>query len=68
VQTAVKEAISRVSELLIEVGIPQRMKPLGVKRKDFPLIIKGSLPSGSLKHNPRPLSAKDVETILIAAF
>jgi alcohol dehydrogenase class IV len=67
-QTAAKEAISRVSELLIEVGIPQRLKPLGVRRQDFPLIVEGSLPSGSLKHNPRPLSAEDVETILIAAF
>ena len=68
VQTAAKAAITRVSELLIDVEIPQRMEPLGVKKEDFPIIIEGSLPSGSLKHNPRPLSAEDVETILLAAF
>jgi hypothetical protein len=44
------------------------MEPLGVKMEDFPLIIEGSLPSGSLKHNPRPLAAEDIETILVAAF
>jgi alcohol dehydrogenase class IV len=67
-QTAAKAAIRAVSELLIDVGIPQRLEPLGVARVDFPLIVEGSLPSGSLKHNPRPLAAEDVETILVAAF
>jgi alcohol dehydrogenase class IV len=68
VQTAAQKAVQRVSELLIDVGIPQRMEPLGVKREDLALIVEGSLPSGSLRHNPRPLSAEDIETILIAAF
>jgi alcohol dehydrogenase class IV len=67
-QTAAKAAVKAVSELLIDVGIPQRMQPLGVKKGDFPRIIEGSLPSGSLKHNPRPLAAEDIEMILVAAF
>ena len=68
VQAAAHHAVRRVSELLIDVGIPQRMEPLGVKKEDLGLIIKDALPSGSLKHNPRPLTAEDVETILVAAF
>jgi alcohol dehydrogenase class IV len=68
VQTAAGAAVRRVSELFIDVGIPQRLEPLGVKKEDFARIIEGSLPSGSLKHNPRPLAADDVETILVAAF
>jgi alcohol dehydrogenase class IV len=68
VTTAARAAVKRVSELLIDVGIPQRLEPLGVKREHLARIVAGSLPSGSLKHNPRPLSATDVETILVAAF
>jgi alcohol dehydrogenase class IV len=67
-RAAAGAAVRRVSGLLIDVGIPQRLEPLGVKKEDFALIVEGSLPSGSLKHNPRPLAAEDVETILIAAF
>jgi alcohol dehydrogenase class IV len=67
-QAAAGAAVRRVSELLIDVGIPQRLEPLGVKKEDLARIIEGSLPSGSLKHNPRPLAAEDVETILLAAF
>jgi alcohol dehydrogenase class IV len=67
-QTAAKAAVKAVSDLLIDIGTPQRMEPLGVKEEDFPRIIEGSLPSGSLKHNPRPLAAEDIEAILVAAF
>jgi alcohol dehydrogenase class IV len=41
---------------------------LGAKREDFPIIVEGSLPSGSLKHNPRPLAAEDITAILEAAY
>jgi hypothetical protein len=32
------------------------------------LIIEESLPSGSLKHNPRPLKGSDLDAILSAAL
>jgi alcohol dehydrogenase class IV len=65
---AAQAAVQRVRELVTELGIPQRLGPLGVRREDFSRIVEGSLPSGSLKHNPRPLVAHDVEAILDAAF
>ena len=68
VDTAAEQAVERVRELLAEVGLPQRLGPLGVKQEDFPIIVEGSLPSGSLKHNPRPLAEEDVTAILEAAY
>jgi alcohol dehydrogenase class IV len=65
---AAQAAVQRARELVTEVGIPERLGPLGVRREDFSRIVEGSLPSGSLKHNPRPLAAQDVKAILDAAF
>jgi alcohol dehydrogenase class IV len=68
IDTAAEQAVERVGELLCAVGLPQHLGSLGVKREDFPVIVEGSLPSGSLKHNPRPLTARDVTAILDAAY
>jgi len=66
--TAAQQGVERVRELLAAVGLPQRLGPLGVKREDVPVIVEGSLPSSSLKHNPRPLAAEDITAILEAAL
>jgi alcohol dehydrogenase class IV len=60
-------AVDRVSDLVAAVGIPRHLEPLGLKRADYAAIVEGTLPSGSFKHNPRPLGAADVEAILDAA-
>lgn len=57
-------AVERVREILQEVGLALRLRDLGVPREDFPLIVKESLPSGSMKHNPRPLSPADLQALL----
>jgi alcohol dehydrogenase class IV len=66
--TAAGKAVERARELVASVGIPNHLSGFGVREADFPAIIKGSLPSGSLKHNPRPLEATDVRAILTAAL
>ena len=66
--TAANRAVDRARELVASVGIPSRLSGFGVSEADFPAIIEGSLPSGSLKHNPRPLGAADVRAILAAAL
>ena len=66
--TAANRAVDRARELVASVGIPSRLSGFGVSEADFPAIIEGSLPSGSLKHNPRPLGAADVRAILTAAL
>lgn len=67
-EQAAQAAIQAIRALFAEIGIPDRLSPLGVTPADFPTIIQESLPSGSLKHNPRPLKAGDVEAILKMAM
>jgi len=66
--TAAAQAAERARELVTSVGIPMRLGPLGVKHEDLDLIAEESLPSGSLKHNPRPLLKEDVLAILQEAL
>jgi alcohol dehydrogenase class IV len=65
---AARQAVEEVRRLLAQIELPLRLRDLGVARSDFPLIIDESLPSGSLKHNPRPLGADDLQAILSAAW
>ena len=67
-RTAACSAVERVGELIAVVGVSRRLGEFGVKKGDLPLIAVESLPSGSLKHNPRPLGAEDVLAILSAAL
>jgi alcohol dehydrogenase class IV len=65
---AARVAVDCVQEVLVEIGLPLHLREFGVTEADFPIIIAESLPSGSLKHNPRPLGADDLEAILAAAL
>jgi alcohol dehydrogenase class IV len=65
---AARLAVDEVRRLLVQIELPLRLRDLGVARADFELIIEESLPSGSLKHNPRPLNASDLQAILSAAW
>jgi alcohol dehydrogenase class IV len=58
------QAVDAVCEILSRLHIPQHLEPLGVRREDFPMLVSESLPSGSLRSNPRPLIAEDVKRIL----
>ena len=61
-------AVDRVAELVRAIGIPSHLGPLGVRAADLDDIVAASLPSSSLKHNPRPLAADDVRSILESAL
>lgn len=63
-----RAAVDAVRDLLREVSIPEHLSAYGVSEGAFDGIIEESLPSGSLKHNPRPLAAEDVRRILEAAL
>ena len=67
-ERAALESVSAVQRIFDAVNIPQKLAPFGVREEDFPGIIAESLPSGSLKHNPRPLGAEDVRAILKEAL
>ncbi len=61
-------AVEQVKQLLRKVGIPEHLEPFGVRADTLDLIIKETMPSGSTKHNARPLSENDVRNILISAL
>ncbi|MHB0857490.1 MAG: iron-containing alcohol dehydrogenase family protein [Anaerolineae bacterium] len=68
VAAAAEAGVMRVRDLLKGIGIPSHLRPFGVSEEGLDPIIAESLPSGSLKHNPRPLDAEDVRAILLAAL
>lgn len=67
-EVAARRGVARVRDLLAQVGIPTHLSEFGVTADGFDVIIEESLPSGSLKHNPRPLGAEDVRNILESAL
>ena len=65
---AAERAVERVRDLLVAVDTSMHLRRFGVEEDDLPLIATESMPSGSLRHNPRPLSEEDVQAILRAAL
>jgi alcohol dehydrogenase class IV len=56
--------IEYVERLCRELGIPADLKPYGIAKEEVEWIVRESLPSGSLKMNPRPTTADDLRAIL----
>ncbi|NLY74391.1 MAG: iron-containing alcohol dehydrogenase [Firmicutes bacterium] len=57
-------AIKNIMNLLRKLNIPAHISDLGIKETDFPEIIEESLESGSMKANPREVTADDLLNIL----
>ncbi|MDP6381318.1 MAG: iron-containing alcohol dehydrogenase [Phycisphaerae bacterium] len=58
------EPVGYARDLLASCGLPQDFKEFDIPPADFEQIAAESLPSGSLKANPRPVRAEDVIFIL----
>jgi len=56
--------IEFVRKLLERVGMPATLRDFGLKKADFELIAEESMPSGSLKANPKKVEPEDVLRIL----
>jgi len=67
-QGAAEASIDAVTALFGRIGIPSHLSDFGASEQDWPAIIEQSLPSGSLKHNPRPMSPEDVRALLEMAM
>jgi alcohol dehydrogenase class IV len=68
-ESAAERAISAVERLRNEIGIPQRLRDLGVKESQLrPFAEKAVSIKRILRVNPRPVTVADLETILRAAF
>jgi alcohol dehydrogenase class IV len=61
--------VARVEALTLEVGLPTRLRDVGVTREDLPAVAKHTLGDQSVGTNPRPVeSAADLITVLEAAW
>lgn len=66
---AAEAAIASVEQLRQDIGIPLRLRDLGVKEEQLrPFAEKASGIKRILRVNPRPVTADDLEAILRAAF
>lgn len=63
------KAISAVNEIIRDVGLPTRMRDIGVKEKDIrPMAEATMLVTRLLRSNPRRVSAEAIEEIYKRAF
>jgi alcohol dehydrogenase class IV len=63
------EAAGAVAKLIADLGMPSRLRDVGVKREHFDAIAAGSLTNLFVTQNPRPVKRReDVLEILEAAY
>jgi alcohol dehydrogenase len=68
-QTAAERAIQAVEQLRADIGIPLRLRDLGVRQEQLrPFAEKAYAIKRILRVNPRPVTDEDLEGILQAAF
>jgi len=66
---AAEEAIQRVYSLVGQLGLPQRLRDVGVAEADLPGLAQLALRSRAVQANPRPITdAAQVEAVLRAAW
>jgi alcohol dehydrogenase class IV len=58
--------IGMIEELNRKLGIPSKLKEIGLRRDDISAIAEESLPSGSLRANRRKMTREDIEVLLEA--
>ena len=56
--------VELVTKLLKRLNMPTSLKEFGLKETDFDLVARESMPSGSLKANPKKIEPADVVEIL----
>ena len=61
-------AVEIVRQLLGRIGIPEHLASFGVRQQDLQQIVDEALPSGSTRHNVRPLDGDDLSRILVSAL
>jgi alcohol dehydrogenase class IV len=66
--SAAERATDYVFKLNRELGLDRRLSEFGVTAADLPVIAAESLPSGSLKANPRPPTQEEMEELLRRAL
>ncbi len=65
---AAERATDYIFALNRELGLDRRLREFGVTEADLPTLAAESLPSGSLKANPRPPTQEEMEDLLRRAL
>lgn len=65
---AARKGIERVSELLKRIGIPTRLRDVGISQGQIPILAAQAILDGCHLTNPRPCSEEDMVSLYEAAF
>jgi len=66
---AARKAVDHIKKLIIDVGLPSKMREIGVKESDIRAMAENTIQLESLlRLNPRKLSLEDIESIYRSAF
>lgn len=66
-EAAIK-AVEEVKKLTKDLGIPLKLREVGVKEEEIPKLAEDTLLDGSIYNNPREATAEEVEEILRKAY
>ncbi len=68
-RTAVEEMIARIEELIRGMGLPQRLRAVGVREDDLPRLAQLAFQNRTVRSNPEPVTdATQLEELLRAAW
>lgn len=62
------DAVAGCAAWLASLGLPNRLRDLGVARETLPLVAEDAAADWFLSQNPRPAAAEDVRAVLEAAW
>lgn len=66
--SSVDEFCESLSELMVSLGLPIRLRDLNLKEKDIELLLNEGTHSDRMGNNPVNLSSEDIRTILTNSF
>jgi maleylacetate reductase len=68
-EDAVAEAIQRIHTLIADMHLPQRLRDVGVKEEDLPLLAELAFQNRTVQNNSKPITdPAQLETLLRAAW
>jgi alcohol dehydrogenase class IV len=68
-ESAAQRAITAVERLRADIGIPKRLRDIGVLREQIPALAERAFSiKRILRVNPRPIKLDELESVLVAAY
>ncbi len=67
-QVLADAAARRVYDMVAAMNLPQRLRKVGVSENDLPRLAELAAQSRTVKNNPKPIDAPQVESVLRAAW